>query len=136
MVNRMTGANAYARVSVESAVLSASQTQLTTLLFEGALSALARARLCIDNHDIPGRGQNLSKAMDIIDNGLKRPLLEWPDDPLAQQLTALYDYVIYRLLQANLHQDSAAIIETERLVGEIAGGWKESLQISATGNNR
>ncbi|WP_232461635.1 flagellar export chaperone FliS [Tatumella citrea] len=124
----MTGANAYARVSVESAVLSADQTQLTTLLFDGALGALARAKLCIGSGDIAARGHNLSKAMDIIDNGLKRPLQEWPEDPLAQQLTSLYDYIIYRLLQANLHQDIAAVSEAETLLGDIASGWKQSLQ--------
>ena len=133
-MNTMTGANAYARVSVESAVLSAGQAQLTTLLFDGALRALACARLYIGNGDIAARGRNLSKAMDIIDNGLKRPLLDWPEDPLAQQLTALYDYVIFRLLQANLHQDIAAISEAETLLGDIASGWKESLRIASGGN--
>lgn len=135
-MNSMTGANAYARVSIESAVLSASQAQLTTLLFDGALSALARARCCIGQGDIPSRGLNLSKAIDIIDNGLKRPLQEWPDDKLAQHLTALYDYIIVRLLQANLHHDPEAISEAETLLGDIASSWKESLQLISRGSDR
>ncbi|GAA0473007.1 flagellar export chaperone FliS [Tatumella punctata] len=129
----MTGANAYAAISIESAVLSADQQQLTTLLFEGALSALARARLFTEQGDIRAKGHNLSKAMDIIENGLKAPLADWPDDPLAQQLTALYDYVIFRLLQANLHQDINAISEAGLLIGNIADGWKQSLQTSSQG---
>lgn len=129
----MTGANAYATISIESAVLSADQQQLTTLLFEGALSALARARLFTEQGDVRAKGHNLSKAMDIIENGLKAPLADWPDDPLAQQLTALYDYVIFRLLQANLHQDISAISEADLLIGNIADGWKQSLQASSQG---
>lgn len=39
------GTKAYAKIGVESAVMSASNDQLITLLFDGALSALVRARL-------------------------------------------------------------------------------------------
>ncbi|MBS0908258.1 flagellar export chaperone FliS [Tatumella sp. JGM118] len=125
----MTGANAYATISVESAVLSASQSQLTTLLFEGALNALAQARLYIDDGNIKGKGPALSRAMNIIENGLKGPLLEWREDPLAAQLISLYDYMVFRLLQASLHNDAAAVSEAERLLKDITSGWKQSLQL-------
>lgn len=39
------GTQAYAKIEVESAVMSASQQQLVIMLFDGALSALVRARL-------------------------------------------------------------------------------------------
>lgn len=39
------GTQAYAQIGVESAVMSASQQQLVTMLFDGVLSALVRARL-------------------------------------------------------------------------------------------
>ncbi len=39
------GSKAYAQIGVESAVMSASQQQLVTMLFDGVLSALVRARL-------------------------------------------------------------------------------------------
>ena len=128
-MNNMTGANAYAKISVESAVLSATQSQLTTLLFEGALNALAQARLYISEGNIKGKGPALSRAMGIIENGLKGPLLEWPEDPLAAQLISLYDYMVYRLLQASLHNDVNAVVEAEKLLGDIAGSWKQSLQV-------
>ncbi len=127
-MNSMTGANAYAKISVESAVLSASQSQLTTLLFEGARNALAQARLYINDGNIRGKGPALSRAMNIIENGLKGPLLEWQDDPLAAQLISLYDYMVFRLLQASLHNDAEAVSEAERLLNDIAGAWQQSLQ--------
>lgn len=37
------GTQAYAQIGVESAVMSASQQQLVTMLFDGVLSALVRA---------------------------------------------------------------------------------------------
>lgn len=46
------GARAYQQVGLESAVLSASPHQLVVMLFDGALSALVRARLFLDEGKI------------------------------------------------------------------------------------
>ncbi|MCU6391891.1 flagellar export chaperone FliS, partial [Enterobacter quasiroggenkampii] len=68
------GARAYQQVGLESAVLSASPHQLVVMLFDGALSALVRARLFLDEGKITEKGEALSKAINIIDNGLKAGL--------------------------------------------------------------
>jgi len=47
------GAAAYARVGLESAVMSADHDQLVTMLFDGALSALVRARLFMLENVLP-----------------------------------------------------------------------------------
>ncbi|VDZ89623.1 flagellar protein FliS [Lelliottia amnigena] len=65
------GVQAYQKVGVESAVLSASPHQLVVMLFDGVHSALVRARLFLEQGDIPAKGEALSKAINIIDNGLK-----------------------------------------------------------------
>lgn len=44
------GSKAYAQIGVESAVMSASQQQLVTMLFDGVLSALVRARLFMQDN--------------------------------------------------------------------------------------
>ncbi len=46
------GTKAYAKIGVESAVMSASQHQLVVMLFDGALSALVRARLFLQDGNI------------------------------------------------------------------------------------
>ena len=52
------GTQAYAQIGVESAVMSASQQQLVTMLFDGVLSALVRARLFMqdNNQQVVGTG--------------------------------------------------------------------------------
>lgn len=119
------GTQAYAKIGVESAVMSASQHQLVTLLFDGALSALVRARLFLLDGNLEGKGLSLSKAINIIENGLKIGLDDNNDDELAQNMIALYAYMVRRLLQANLRNDTAAIEEVERLLRNIADAWKE-----------
>lgn len=121
------GTQAYAQIGVESAVMSASQQQLVTMLFDGVLSALVRARLFMQDNNQEGKGVSLSKAISIIDNGLRIGLDEESQDELTQNLIALYSYMIKRLLQANLRNDVSAVEEVETLMRNLADAWKESL---------
>lgn len=119
------GTQAYAKIEVESAVMSASQQQLVIMLFDGALSALVRARLFLQDGNIPAKGLAISKAINIIENGLKVGLVESNGDELTQNLIALYAYMVRRLLHANVTNDASAIEEVETLLRNIADGWKE-----------
>lgn len=119
------GIQAYAQVGVESAVLSASPHQLVVLLFDGALSAMKKAMILIEQGDIPGKGQALSKAINIISNGLQSGINHEVGGELAKNLDSLYDYMTRRLLQANLHNDINAINEVVELLNNIADAWKE-----------
>ncbi|ELW3736729.1 flagellar export chaperone FliS [Escherichia coli] len=116
------GTQAYAQIGVESAVMSASQQQLVTMLF-----ALVRARLFMQDNNQQGKGVSLSKAINIIENGLRVSLDEESKDELTQNLIALYSYMVRRLLQANLRNDVSAVEEVETLMRNIADAWKESL---------
>lgn len=122
------GTQAYAKIGVESAVMSASQKQLVVMLFDGALSALVRARLFLQEGNMEGKGLSLSKAINIIENGLKQGLAEGSGDELTENLLGLYAYMVRRLLQANLRNDVEAIEEVEGLLRNIADAWKEVAQ--------
>ncbi|MEE3662550.1 flagellar export chaperone FliS [Brenneria sp. g21c3] len=119
------GSQAYARVGLESGVMSASPHQLIVMLFDGAKSAMVRARILIQQGDIANKGIALSKAIDIITNGLKAGLDVEKGGELAENLSALYDYMAQRLMIANLHNDIKAIEEVEKLLENIADAWRQ-----------
>ena len=125
------GTQAYAKIGVESAVMSASQQQLMVMLFDGALSALVRARLFMQDGNVEGKGNSISRAINIIESGLKQGLDDNSNDELAQNLMGLYSYMVRRLLKANLHNDVTAIEEVETLLRNIADAWKEVVQAPA-----
>ena len=124
MYNR-SGTQAYAQVNLESSAMSASPHQLIVMLFDGALNALLRARILMNQGDIAGKGLALSKAINIIDNGLKSGLDHQQGGEIADNLAALYDYMKRRLMQANLHNDEAAIVEVVKLLENIADAWRQ-----------
>jgi len=122
---RNTPSDTYKQVAVENGVLTASPHKLILMLFDGALLSLAVAREAMEKRDIAGKGQAISKAIDILCNGLKASLDFESGEDLSMRLAALYDYMNDRLLHANLRNDIAAIDEVRGLLQEIKSAWEE-----------
>jgi flagellar protein FliS len=117
--------NAYSGTDIGTAVSTASPHQLVVLLFEGARQAVVVARSGIEAGDVPKKGAAITKAIDIILNGLRASLNLEEGGDMAQNLYALYDYMSRRLLYANLHNDTAALDEVLKLLDEIHGAWMD-----------
>lgn len=117
-------ANAYTQVGLETGVSDADPHRLILMLFEGALLSIATASAAIERNDIPGKGQAISKAIEIINDGLKISLDYEAGGELAERLGALYDYMTSRLLYANIHSSRPALDEVGGLLREIKGAWE------------
>lgn len=119
------GANAYARVGVESAVMSASPHQLIVMLFDGAQASIRTARIHLGDGNAAEKGKAISKALDIVNNGLMAALDAERGGEIAERLASLYDYVARLLLSANLHDDVESLDQAEKILGDIASAWRE-----------
>ncbi|NEX16944.1 MAG: flagellar protein FliS [Halochromatium sp.] len=119
------GAGAYARVGVESGVMSASPHQLIVMLFDGALASIRAARIHMQGGNIAEKGKAISKALDIINNGLAAALDAERGGEIAERLASLYDYIARLLLAANLHNDEKSLNEAETLLEDVAAAWRE-----------
>lgn len=117
--------NAYAKVGVEASVTSADPHKLILLLYQGALLAISSAKNQMLRKDIAAKGKSISHAILIIDEGLKSSLDKNAGGELAQNLSALYEYMSQRLLVANLKNDVAALDEVSNLLTELKGAWEE-----------
>jgi flagellar secretion chaperone FliS len=114
---------AYAKVETETGVRSADPHRLILLLLEGARSAIATAQHAAEHNDAATRGMSVSKAIDIINNGLRASLDVEAGGDLAIQLASLYEYMCVRLLHANLRNDPAVLAEVSGLLSEIHEAW-------------
>lgn len=118
-------AAAYAKVGVETGVSTADPHKLILMLFDGALLQVRSAGVAMQSKDIPGKGMAISKAIEIIVNGLKVSLDVEAGGELAQRLAALYDYMGERLLYANLHNSQPALDEVAGLLATLREAWAE-----------
>jgi flagellar protein FliS len=127
--NSAAGVRSYAQVGLQSAAMSASPHQLITMLFDGAKTAIAMARHHMAHKEIAAKGKAISKAINIVDNGLKASLDAEAGGKagaeLVSNLSALYDYISQRLMYANLRNDPALLDEADRLLDNIGSAWRE-----------
>lgn len=121
----------YRQVGTVTAVSQADPHQLVMLLFDGAIAAVLQARHALATGDVPTKGATISKAMRIIDEGLKASLESRGDPGLAENLRALYDHMVSRLFQANLRNDDDALAEVARLLGDLRSTWAEIAPVPA-----
>lgn len=115
----------YETVSLETGVASADPYQLVLMLFDGALAAIAVARARTEEKQIAEKGAAISKAISIIGNGLHDCLNYEAGGELAERLGALYDYMVRRLIFANLENNLAALDEVAGLLRDIRSAWEE-----------
>lgn len=118
-------AAAYRSVEIETELATASPHKLVLMLLDGALMAISAASTQMAEKRTAEKGQSISKAINIIINGLNASLDAQAGGALAERLGALYEYMGSRLLYANLRNDPAALEEVSKLLREIRGGWEE-----------
>lgn len=117
--------SAYQQVGVETDVSGADPHKLVMLLFEGAQAAITLAKTNMEQGHIAKKGSLISRAIDIIDNGLKASIDLEKGQDIAERLFLLYEYMVERLFHANLTNDVAALDEVAGLLGEIQSAWAE-----------
>lgn len=118
------GVAAYAKVGTETGVFDASPHRLILMLFDGALAALGNARTQMQAGDLAGKGASISKAIAIIDDGLKASLDLSVGGQTAENLYALYEYMGHQLLLANLRNNPAIVEEVRGLLAELRTAWE------------
>jgi flagellar protein FliS len=121
--NPMSAAQAYARVGVETGVASADPLGLVLMLYDGALKSLSTARGHMERREIPAKGAALSRAIQIIDEGLSASLNEADGGGVALQLKELYAYMCRRIVLANVKNDPLILDEVAGLLRELRAAW-------------
>lgn len=118
------GANAYGRVDEETGVAMASPHKLIVMLFDGALIAVSSALQHMKSGNISAKGQAISKAISIIDSGLRASLNKDVGGEIAINLNALYGYMSDQLLIANLKNQPETLVMVHGLLKELKEAWE------------
>lgn len=113
----------YRRVDTLTAVSQADPHGLVVLLFDGAIAAILQAKHAVATADTPTKLTCISKAMRIVDEGLKACLESHGDPSLSDNLLALYEHILRRLLEANVRNTEPPLEESAQLLGELREAW-------------
>lgn len=118
--------SAYQKVEQDIAVESSNPHQLIMLLFQAAEQAISLAKIHMESGNIAEKGLAISRAIDIINLGLKASLDIEAGGQIAENLAALYDYMVRRLISANIKNQVAILDEVATLLYEISSAWAEA----------
>ncbi|MCA3002507.1 MAG: flagellar export chaperone FliS [Rhodocyclaceae bacterium] len=114
---------AYAETNILSGTLDASPHTLILMLIDGALEAIGQAQAHLASNNTPAKNAAASKALRIIEEGLRASLDRGNGGSIAQRLDELYDYMARRMLLANLKNDPGGYAEVGRLLQQVRSGW-------------
>ena len=112
-------ANAYRRVDLESAP----KTQILERLFDRCLADIAGAREALVIKDIKKKAVLLDHAMQIVAE-LKASLDANAAPVLCANLSALYDFVTDRLIDANVTLETRPLDQATRIMGELGDAFR------------
>jgi flagellar protein FliS len=118
-------AAAYSQVGLESDALSASPHKLISMLLDGAMSSISAARKHMLAGEIEAKSNAITKAMNIISEGLKGSLDLRKGGEIAIHLYSLYSYMSGRLFLANLKNQPELLDEVTTLLGQIEDAWSQ-----------
>ncbi|MBB1519633.1 flagellar export chaperone FliS [Aquipseudomonas campi] len=121
-MNAMAALKQYQTVNTQAQVGDASPHRLIQMLMEGGMSRLAQARGAMQHGQVAIKGELISKAIGII-GGLREGLDLQQGGEVAANLDRLYEYMVSRLIEANLNNDVALVDEVAGLLRNVKSGW-------------
>ena len=115
-------AKSYATVGLETAVMSASPEKLVSMLFAGARSNVTKARYFLESGKVAERGQCISKALDIINAGLRASVDESQGE-VAKSLVLSYELMAHHLLLANMQSSVEHLDIVLNMLNDLGTAW-------------
>jgi flagellar protein FliS len=113
----------YKQLSIETA----SPAELTLMLYKGAIRFINQAKIAIENKNTTEAHEYCLRAQDIVMElmaGLDMRV------PLAKNLMTMYDFLLYRLKEANIKKSVEILNETKGFFEEFVDTWTEAMKIA------
>ncbi|WP_296217190.1 flagellar export chaperone FliS [Pseudomonas sp. UBA2684] len=121
-MNAMAAMRQYQSVNTQAQAVDASPHRLIQMLMEGGLTRIAQARGAMEREQTAMKGELIGKAIGII-GGLRAGLDLQQGGELAANLDSLYEYMVSRLLEANVNNDGEPLDEVAELLRNVKSGW-------------
>lgn len=130
-VNVQKALNQYSQTAIETSINSASPHRLVQMLMEGVQDKIRIARLQMERRELGEKAKNITCAISIVD-GLRMSLDREAGGDIAQNLDDIYDYMVRRLVDANLSNDPAILDEVTGLMHQIKEAWDSIANADST----
>ena len=117
-------AQQYANNYVETSVMEATPYKLVKLLYDAAIKNLGVVKVFVERKEYAKKAEHVNKVISIL-HGLKAGLDMEAGGEIAENLWALYDYMVRRTFQASAKNDLAMFEEVASLLKELNEAWDQ-----------
>jgi flagellar protein FliS len=124
-LQQMNGYNQYQN----NQIATASREQILLMLYDGAIRFCRQAEQAIKKDDIPAKGKFIGKAIAIISE-FSDSLDHEVGGEIAENLDALYAYMLKELTTANIKNDPEPIDTVCTLLSDLRATWSEAIEIN------
>ncbi|MCD6363809.1 MAG: flagellar export chaperone FliS [Synergistetes bacterium] len=107
-------------------IQTAKPEQLLLMLYDGAINFLKKAKVAIEEKNIEEAHTSLIRAQDILAELMSS--LNMDVGEIALNLFRLYEYMHYRLVEANVRKDIEPIDEVLGLFQGLKEAWEEAIK--------
>lgn len=108
-------------------ISTATPGQLVVMLYEGAIKFCKHAKMGIEQKNVQTANNNLIKVQNIVQE-LKLGLDMKAGGEIAKTLDSLYEYMLRRLVEANIKKDAIIISEVQSSLEELKEAWVEAVR--------
>ncbi|MDI6603710.1 MAG: flagellar export chaperone FliS [Thermoanaerobacteraceae bacterium] len=108
----------------ENSILTASPEELVLMLYNGILRFTEEAKIAIGNKNFERANNSIIRAQDIVSELSATLDMEYD---ISKNLYSMYDYIMRRLIEANLKKDINILDEVKGLVKDLKEAWSEAL---------
>lgn len=108
-------------------VTTATPAELTLMLYNGAIKFIKQAKGAIEIKNYARAHELCLKIQNILYELLSTLNKEYP---IAQDFEKMYDYMLRRMIEANMRKDVAILTEVEDFFVQFRDTWKEAMVLA------
>lgn len=116
----------YAKYRAQS-VMTMTQGEMVVKLFEGVEKQLNIAIVTIDEKNFAGANTALQKSQRILRHLMGTLDMQYP---VSHNLYSLYEYFIFRIIDANVKKDTKNLKEVLPMIGELRDSFSKAEKLS------
>lgn len=114
-----------------NSVFTATQEELTAMLYDGAVRFCNQAIIALEKKDFEKTNDMIKRTQAIVQEF--RLTLDKKYE-ISTQLDTVYEYMLYRLLQANTKKDLDILTSVRDDIKQMRDTWKEAIKLSRINN--
>ena len=108
-------------------IMTAPPEELTFMLYNGAIGFIAESMKALEDNNIQKSHNANLRAQNIIREFMATLDMQYE---ISKSLYQMYDYIEYRLIQANMHKDKSQLEEAKVLLQELRDSWYQAMKLA------